>query len=401
MKGEDDKGPRSDLPDGGDAETVTKAKRPHEKQSSYDHRTATERITAQIMHDIFANSSVNPDSLGGPRVKHLDRGDSDQTGWGGAVNPPEPVPPKDPWGKDEGVSGEPSSQDYGSQPSYQIDGGRNAAPQMPVGESKMPDSDLSFDTRSEGFDFGIGRGNGNDAHGQGAGGYGESSPSMGDKGVYGPESGLPHDPGGKTHDNENSDTMPAVEKGLNKTVKQARERLRRTRWLGEMTWDSRSGTFISDLEEGSFFRKYAWQPVPSMMSLPGDEEQGVARSDYYTGPKDNDENTIKGPTENAVLSGAGWAESELPESSPPSPPRPLVPRPSHFGEFEFATTELPGDGEQSHTEYDKDLPPGESYRYEQMDEPYTKWDDSTHNMRPDWMNQRDNQGPYAKPGGPT
>jgi hypothetical protein len=33
-----------------------------------------------------------------------------------------------------------------------------------------------------------------------------------------------------------------------------------------------------------------------------------------------------------------------------------------------------------------------------MNEPYTKWDDSTHNMRPDPINQRDPlQGPYAKP----
>jgi len=405
MKGEEDGKPRSDLPDGGDAETVQKAKTPDHskktKQSSYDHRPLAERIAAQIVHDIFANSSVNPDSLGGPRVKHLDRADTDQTGWGGAVNPREPTPPKDDWGKDEGVSGEPMSQDRGSQPSYQIDGGRNAAPQQaPMGTSAMPDSNTSFDTRTEAYDFGIGRGNGNDAHGQGAGGYGEASPSMGDKGVYGPESGLPNDPGGKTHDNENPGTNSVVEKGVNKTVKQAlqpvRAYLRSLRFWGEQTWSASSQTFESPFPEIS--KKLAWQPTPSLTSLPGDEEQGVARSDYYTGPKDNDENTIKGPTENPVMSG-DVAESELPQSSPPSPPRPLIPRPSHFGEFEFATTQLPGDGGSATTEFDKDEQPGSAYRYEHMDQPYTKWDDSTHNMQPDWMSQRDNEGPYAKPNG--
>jgi hypothetical protein len=376
MEGEEEGKPASDLPDGGDAETVQKAKPPaqnkNHKQSSYDYRSPVERMAAQIVFDILANSSVNPDSLGGPRVKHLDRADTDQTGWGGAVNQREPGLPKDPWGKDEGVSGEPMSQDYGSQPAYQYDGGRNAAPQQaPVGTSAMPDSNTSFDTRTEGYDFGIGRGNGNDAHGQGAGGYGQSSPSMGDKGVYGPESGLPNDPGGKVHDNENPDSTPAVEKSINKSVKMARERLQAI-----------LGTFVGP---------------PALTSLPGDEQQGVARSDYYTGPKDNDIDTIKGPTENPVLSGV--AESELPQSSPPSPPRPLIPRPSHFGEFEFATTQLPGDGGSATTEFDKDMQPGSAYRYEQMDEPYTKWDDSTHNMRPDWMSQRDNEGPYAKPNG--
>jgi len=267
------------------------------------------------------------------------------------------------------------SQDYGDQPAYSWDGGREAAPQqMPLGESKMPDSN-SDPTPTEGFDFGIGRGNGNDAHGQGAGGYGEYSPSMGDKGVYGPESGLPNDPAGKTHDNQNSDSMPIVERGINKTVKEARQRLHAILC-----------TFIGP-------------PAGPMTGLPGDHEKEVARSDYYTGPKDNDTDSIKGPTENPVLSGI--AESELPQSSPPSPPRPLIPRPSHFGEFEFATTQLPGDGQGATTEFDKDMAPGGAYRYERMDEPYTKWDDSTHNMQPDWLNQRDNQGPYAKPGGPT
>ena len=169
--------------------------------------------------------------------------------------------------------------------------------------------------------------------------------------------------------------MPTVEKSLNKTVREARLRVR-----------TLQSTFIGP-------------PAGPKTGLPGDNEKDVARSDYYTGTKDNDENTIKGPTENAVLSGV--AESELPNSSPPSPPRPLTPRPSHFGEFEFATAVLPGDGGPAGTEYDKDLPPGTTYRYEQMDEPYMKCDDTTHNMRPDWMTQRDNQGPYAKPNGPT
>jgi hypothetical protein len=104
--------------------------------------------------------------------------------------------------------------------------------------------------------------------------------------------------------------------------------------------------------------------VPSTHSgLPVEDGHEVARADYYTGPKDNDEDTVRGPTENPVM----------------------------------GQTALPGDDTAVNESFDKDLM-DTGYRYERQDEPYVKWDDTTPNMRPDWMSQRDDQGPYAKPG---
>lgn len=387
MKGDGKKKePGSDLPSGGDAapgrgrkpgEDTAKGKSKTKmasivvSASPYDRRTALERVAEQVAFNLFANSSVNPNTLGGPRVQHLDRADTDQTGPFGSVNQDEPKDPKDDWSTDEGVSGEPMSQDRGNQPAYMGDGGREATPQEPLATSGMP----TDHTPTEGFDWGIGRGNGNDAHGQGAKapGGGTAYNDQGDKGVYGPRAELPNDPGGKMHDREEGDTTKTVENAINPTMRQAREKLRQIRaiFMGPETPSNHSG-------------------------LPDEDGKGVARSDYYPGPKDNDQDTITGPTENPVMSGE-TAESELPQSSPPSPPRPLYHRGLHDNEFMFAQTALPGDDTAVNQSFDKDLM-DTGYRYERQDEPYTKWDDTTHNMRPDWMSQRDDQGPYAKPG---
>jgi hypothetical protein len=373
MKEKEGKPPASDLPGGGDA-APGKAPKPGEGGSGnkarpklaslYDRRSPIEKIAEEI---VLAVSSVNPNTLPGPRVEHLDRADTDQTGPFGSVNQDEKKDPKDDWSTDEGVSGEPMSQDRGNQPAYQIDGGRQAAPQAPVAESAMP----TDHTPSEGFDFGIGRGNGNDAHGQGAKnpGGGSAYNDQGDKGVYGPRAELPYDPGGKTHDRSETDTTKTVEQKLDTIYRTARERIRQVQAL-----------FLNPSEPG-----------PSS-GLPDEDGNGVARADYYTGPKDNDQDTITGPTENPVM-----GQSELPNSSPQGPPRPLYHRPLHDNEFLFAQTALPGDDTAVNETFDKDLM-DTGYRYERVDEPYTKWDDTTPNMRPDWTNQRDDQGPYAKPG---
>lgn len=386
MKGDDkdDKGPASDLPSGGDSKTVP-GKKPKNEQGGgarhklamtapgpYDRRSPLERVAATIVENVLANSSVNPNSLGGPRVQHLDRADTDQTGPFGSVNVDEPKNPKDDWSTDEGVSGEPMSQDRGHQPSYQIDGGREAAPKMPVGESAMP----TDHTPTEGFDFGIGRGNGNDAHGQGAKapGGGTSYNDQGDKGVYGPRAELPYDPGGKTHDEENGDPTKITENSVGGLTARVHLRALKAIFTGPENPGPRSG-------------------------LPIEDGPDVARSDYYDGPKDNDINTTKGPTVNPVMAQvpAEVAESELPNSSPPSKPAPQFHRGLHDNEFLFAQTALPGDGTAVNETFDKDLM-DTGYRYERVDEPYTKWDDNTPNMRPDWNSQRDDQGPYAKPG---
>ena len=282
------------------------------------------------MRCLIANSSVNPDTLPGPRVKHLDRADVDQTGSMGSVNQDEPVPPKDEWGREDGVGGEPMSQDRGDHAIYERSG--------ITSQSNVPDS-TTDSTPTEGFDFGIGRGNGNDAHGQGIDGPSQTySPSMEDKGSYGPHADLPNDPGGKTKDRSVRDTTPAIEESLNNVFRTARERLRQLK-----------STFVGPDDPGP------------RSGLPIETPQ-VARSDYFTGPKDNDINTVRGPTENPVTSEA----------------------------------QLPGDGTAVNQTYDTGLT-DTGYRYERQDEPYVKWDGTTPNMRPDWLNQRTDEGPYANP----
>ena len=98
-----------------------------------------------------------------------------------------------------------------------------------------------LDTETEAWDFGIGYG----ARGQGAGGYeNPSGEGNGSKGVYGPSSGLPGQPATSVND-----TTPAVDVELNEKH--------------------------SDL-------------------LPGDNDEPVARSDYYRGDKGNLVNSESG-----------------------------------------------------------------------------------------------------------
>lgn len=194
-----------------------------------------------------ANSSVPTQTLPGPRVQHLDRGDSDQTGPFGSYNSEEPHSDYDQWSADDGVSDDPS---------YTPDPVRTAS-KWKIASSAVPDSN-SDPTPTEGYDFGIGYGDGNDAHGQGAGGY--ANPTSDGKGVYGPSSQMPHDPGGKLHDDE-SDTTPSIEFAVGRG-KSARD------------WKANS-------------------------KLPNDVfPRSVARSDYYQGVKDSNMfDTVRGQSE--------------------------------------------------------------------------------------------------------
>ncbi len=224
-------------------------------------------------HIKTANSSVAPSTLPGPRVEHLDRADNDGL-------PEEYQWPEGPRGPDYGTAG-------GSF----------------VGESSVPDAH-SDPTPTQGYDFGVGRGGGNDAHGQGAGGYG--NPGSDGKGVYGPKADLPNDPGGKMHDREESDSMAVVEQAAS------------------------GHTFKASAE------------------LPNDNDEPVARSDYYTGPKGNDV-------------GGTFAQSEMPGTS---------------------------DSQPGADEYDLDLSPTTSMSSQQQEQARRKWDDTTHEIRPDYTYQR-------------
>jgi hypothetical protein len=292
-KNDEENEPSSDFPTGGSTETNQRAPSPSKQQSKQ----------ATMAYDRSANSSIPTQTLPGPRVQHLDRGDTDQTGPFGSYNNEEPPSMADEWSREDGI-GDRSNDGVQSASGWLDD------------ETKGADSALPADpnTKTQGFDFGIGYGNGNDAHGQGAGGYGELSPSQGDKGVFGPAAGLPEDPGGGTK-SDDSDTTPSIENHINDRIKQ------------------------------SVLERVLARAPKAVSQVPDDDGKGVARSDYYDGWKpDNDMNTV-------------------------------------------SQTVLPGDDTGANLEFDKDtLDTG--YRYERQDEPYTKWDDTTHNQRPDWTNNK-------------
>lgn len=130
---------------------------------------------------------------------------------------------------------------------------------------------------------------------------------------------------------------------------------------------------------------YDWS-APSMATaeLPNDGELPVARSDYYTGDKGN------------LVNG----ESGLPGTQMPAKPTPLTPRPKTNEGFMFGESGLPGDGGPSGlVDSDKDGGPGTTERAEPVSQPYVLWDDSTHEMRPDYNYQRGPQtAPYTKDG---
>lgn len=286
----------SEIPDGKDAVESVPAKAT---------KTASSMSLQERILQRWANSSIPVQTEpGGPRVQHLDRGDVDQTGPYGSYNSEEPHSQNDAWSRDDGVGNE---YLYTSEWDNDLSG-KSAT-------SGVPDSNTD-PTRTEGWDFGIGYGDGNDAHGQGAGGY--ANPDPDGKGVFGPYAELPHAPGQRVYENEN-DTTPSVELAVGKSA---------------LNWKSDGGS-----------------------KLPNDGQPGVARSDYYQGDKGSNQfNTVRG-------------ESETPDSGP-----------------------------RNDFESDMDVHPGLGYRFEQGAEPYVKWDDNTHNMRPDDINQRDDEGPYVREG---
>ena len=122
----------------------------------------------------FANSSVPVDTLPGPRVNHLERGE--QTGPGGSYNRDEPRV-EDEWGMAEGAPPKTLNKVWGSIEEW--------------GASGLP---ADTETRTEAKDFGVGYG----AKGEGTEGYGTKNPDG--RGVWGPQSDLPNDPQTTTKD---------------------------------------------------------------------------------------------------------------------------------------------------------------------------------------------------------
>lgn len=301
---EDEVSPGSEVPNADDSA---------DSESAKTNKTASASLTSRVFQR-WANSSVPVQTVpGGPRVQHMDRGDVDQTGPFGSYNTEEPHSINDQWSKDDGVGDE-----YLYKSEWENDLSKDAT-------STVPDSN-SDSTPTQGWDFGIGYGQGNDAHGQGAGGY--ANPDSDGKGVFGPSTQLPNDPGRKRKEDSSDDSTLMVELSVGR--KSAYD------WKAKADDD--------------------WQAkAESKSKLPSDDDPGVARSDYYQGDKPGNQfNVVRG-------------ESEVPDSGP-----------------------------RNDFESDMDVHPGLGYRFEQGTEPYLKWDDDTHNMRPDAINQSDDEGPYVK-----
>ena len=403
-KGEDEDEDEEDEDEEGgsevpDAEDMPDSESGKVKTASSRSETLVERIARR-----YANSSIPVETMsGGPRVQHMDRADTDQTGPFGSYNSDEPPSMRDEWSREDGAG-----KDYlyesewenalpdkaaGRQPAWPslieyderldqdapdvntirgivdlIKKGRPPAQILTThgarkykltkkdlddfmlmdqrgllksADSRMPGR-YTDNTPTEGWDFGIGYGDGNDAHGQGAGGYGEKDPDG--KGVFGPSSKLPSDPAGKLHDDE-SDTTPAIEMEMGRSNRQARR---------------------------------------GQSNLPNDGQPPVARSDYYRGGDKGSNPVNVGPS--------NVGSSKVPGQSFPGQPRRVSPRPAHYREHMFSNSELPAEADAS-DDHSMDVQPGIGYRHEQ-NQPYVKWDHSTRNMRPDPLYQRDDDGPY-------
>jgi hypothetical protein len=135
---------------------------------------------------VDANSSLPVNTLPGPRVDHLDRGE--QTGPYGSYNTEEVLSEPE-WGRNQNDYAYPSEFNNLSDKT-----GLEA-----WGESAVPDAN-SEPTETSGNDFGLGYG----AKGQGSEGYGTKAPDG--RGVYGPASGLPNNPAAPTRDTEEGTT---------------------------------------------------------------------------------------------------------------------------------------------------------------------------------------------------
>lgn len=285
----------SDLPGGGDSEVV---QRPSSKPKRKKDASVGDPIRVAVARAMQANSSLPVETLPGPRIQHLDPADTDQRGPGGSVNTDPVSPNADDWTLDGEFPSDWENETLGISASVLPQDGQwhvleakfngetleMAVDGKPVSASAALPTDT---TPSEGLDFGLGW---NDpADGEGLAGNVPQG---------GPESGLPDDPGGKMHDNE-GDFTPTIENHLNERAKRAMQRL-----------------------------------FSGFSRVPNDNEEGVARSDYFDGPKpDNQMNTVR------------------------------------------AEAALPGDGTEARDEQDRDLM-NTGYRYERPGQPRAEWDNT-------------------------
>jgi hypothetical protein len=251
---DDDDAEASKVPDGGDAPAETSPAKPTiPKQASKrldDYRWlfdlgGSRPLPINLVEELFvkANSSEPVGEMpGGPRVDHLGPG----TGRGefGDFGDSE-GPPADSWNADgAGISRrDEAGEDFDYPSEWENEFPKTAAWKSREAAAGIPDAS-GDDTRTEGWDFGIGYG----ARGEGAGGYeNPSGEGDGTKGVEGPHSGLPGSPAQSSGDT----TRVVVDDKLNP-------------------------------------RQSAYAALYGQGLLPQDVAGDVSRSDYYPGAKGND-----------------------------------------------------------------------------------------------------------------
>ena len=306
FKKDDDENRGSKIPDGGDKGNESQGPNPIRND-----RPEMKQSSMKYSYDRTANSSVDPGSLPGPRVDHLDRGL--QTGPEGSYNRDEPRV------TDEHGHDGPRQYAYQSEWDNNLSDRTAIAPD-PVAESAIPNDSETPEPVVQ--DFGLGYG----AHGQGTD-YPNPSGSEGSGTVWGPKSELPDLPAARG----SGTGLEGVERSTNNGIPMVAKKTARLLTRADL---------LAELESSGI--------------LPNDDEPPVARSDYYEGPKGN----------NNVV---------------------------HFSE-----AELPGDGAGGTYDSGKDLM-NDAVKVEQVSQPYVKWDDTTHQMKPDYTYQRDPiQGPYVK-----
>jgi len=194
--------PGSKVPETGGNETTPAAPHGTSGHNSNNVKQASSVDPALVWKSPKANSSVPVTTLSGPRVDHLDRADQ-QTGPGGSYNKDEEpvgnIP--DGWqsGPREGdytsvFAADNSIEGLAAQLEHDISGKMDYHDYV-VARSGVPDAN-SDPTETNANDFGVGFG----AKGEGSEGYGAKAPDG--RGVAGPSSELPNDPGRKTRDDE-------------------------------------------------------------------------------------------------------------------------------------------------------------------------------------------------------
>ena len=227
---DDEEDTSSELPDGGDPETLDGY---HKHKPN--RKTASFRPLFDDTFGVIANSSLPVETLPGPRVEHLDRGDAPG--------------PYGSWNRGE----EPSDDNYDGHPDRHQKGMSEV-----LAGSGLPGA-LTDKTETNADDFGLGGGE-NPRSGEGLE-HGPASDAPGGKGVWGPHSGLPEAPDGKPGPESGRGDAEELEVSLrDRNVFQA---------------GLRGATkYMAFLDDASSF-------------LPNDQDDAVARSDYYPGEKGN------------------------------------------------------------------------------------------------------------------